>query len=518
MPPVARVVFSVSPLLLAIAGTLAPPVHAQRVSRAARALLEQAAAAEARFNAAESADERDAAVVALERVIEQCGKQRGCPVPNLMPAYKRMLRADREARAPEALDEGDEDENPINIAGDAVPAEATADALLDERNRRFVQMVKFNPAVQAGIRRWLTDMRPALMESYVNYQYLRPHMAPAFRHAGLPEALLFGIMAKESNGKVHATSRAGAGGPLQFMPATGRRFGLGGDGTGFDTRYDPRMASEAAAAYLLERYAQLNGSIEMSLAAYNGGEGRALRIHNQNGGRNFWDVSVYDQFPAETKDYVPMVIAAAWLYLHPSEYGLRFPRTWGAGRSTQLQLKRATSINELTICLGNARGTNGYQRALRNLNPRYKPGDWLPQGAALTVTHTIASLYGRYCVNGRRAETARQLINSDVSSALVRVGELEQRAVGAVAPSAPAAVVPANPAERPQAPAASAKPVASPRPRPVRDHRVARGETLAGIARRYQCDTKVLAAANGIKGPRYTIRQGQSIRLAGCGK
>src|SRR3546814_9819469 len=99
-------------------------------------------------------------------------------------------------------------------------------------------MVQDNPAVQAGIRRWLTDMRPSLMDSYENYEYLRETMWPSFERAGLPEALLFGIMDKESNGKAHATSRAGAAGPMQFMYATGKRFGLGPAGTGFDTRFE----------------------------------------------------------------------------------------------------------------------------------------------------------------------------------------------------------------------------------------------------------------------------------------
>lgn len=506
-----RLRFLLPASLIATAVILSPqPADAQRLSRANQALLEQAQAAEARFKAAEAAEEQDAAISQIEALIAECGQQRGCQVAALMPVYRRMLQPE-ESIEPEALDEGDEDENPINIAGDSVPDSATADALLDERNKRFIQMVQFNPAVQAGIRRWLTDMRPALMESYVNYQYLRPHMAPAFQRAGLPEALLFGIMAKESNGKVHATSRAGAGGPLQFMPATGRRFGLGNDGTGFDTRYDPKLVSEAAAAYLLERYAQLDNNIEMSLAAYNGGEGRALRIYRQSAGRNFWDASVYDQFPGETKDYVPMVIAAAWLFLHPNEYGLRFPRTWGAGRTTQIQLKQATTINELTICLGNARGTDGYQRALRNLNPRYRPSDWIPQGTMLTATNTIASLYSRHCVSGKRAEIARTLIGSEVSQAIVRVGNFVPTSNGAeggetASAATPAASAPARPAARP-APRAAEK-----------THRVARGETLSSISRRYQCDLRALASANALKAPAYSIRPGQSLRLTGCRK
>ena len=50
-----------------------------------------------------------------------------------------------------------------------------------------------------------------------NYQYLRFEMWPEYQKAGLPEAMLFGILAKESGGKVHAVSRSGAAGPLQFM-------------------------------------------------------------------------------------------------------------------------------------------------------------------------------------------------------------------------------------------------------------------------------------------------------------
>src|SRR3546814_6682920 len=105
------------------------------------------------------------------------------------------------------------------------------------------------------------------MDSYENYEYLRQTMWPSFERAGLPEALLFGIMAKESNCKAHATSRAGAAGPMQFMYATGKRFGLGPDGTGFDNRDDPHASAVAAHDYLNERLGKPKKSIAMSLAA-----------------------------------------------------------------------------------------------------------------------------------------------------------------------------------------------------------------------------------------------------------
>jgi membrane-bound lytic murein transglycosylase D len=478
------------------------------------ALNQRMATAEAQYTQAlddadagdDSAKARaDAALKQMETVVSDCGRTRGCDLPAILATYKRLL----ERPVADEMDDEDDDLDPVDVSGNSVPASANADALLDERNRRFVERVQFNPAVQAGIRRWLTDMRPALLASYENFEYLKPQMAPAFQRAGLPEALLFGILAKESNGKVHAVSRAGAAGPLQFMPSTGRTYGLGNDGSGFDTRYDPRSAAAAAASYLQQRYAELNNSIELSLAAYNGGEGRALRVFQSSGGRSFWDYDVYNQFPAETRDYVPMVIAAAWLYLHPRDYGLRWPRV--SSNPTSMRLQRAASLNELGICLGNARYNDGYLRALRNLNPRFDPNAPLPAGTMLTVTTRIAGLYGRYCVQGDRADLARQLMASDARTAVVQVGD-----IGPV-PESTTTYVPGQGTV--QATIATGKPapvVPKPKPKPAKTHIVRRGETLTQVAQQYQCDMRALAKANGIKAPRYMVRPGQKLKLEGC--
>jgi membrane-bound lytic murein transglycosylase D len=489
----------------------------RRDTAAVEALNQRMTAAEQRYrealvragNAEPGAIEQsNAAIEDMEDVVAACMKQKGCQVNDQLAAFKRLLKlnADAEAASDESWDEDDPmDADPdhageVGLAAD-VPEAARAAALLDDRSHRFDQMVQYNPAVQAGIRRWLTDMRPSLMDSYENYEYMRQAMWPSFERAGLPEALLFGIMAKESNGKVHATSRAGAAGPMQFMYATGKRFGLGDDGTGFDTRYDPRAAAEASAAYLNERLGQLNHSIEMSLAAYNGGEGRALRVYQGSGGRGFWDADVYNQFPAETRDYVPMVIAAAWLFLHPKQYGLHFPRV--RTRPDQLRLEKPASIYELTICLGNGGTRDGFMRALRNLNPRYQADSWLPAGTTLRATAQISALYGRHCVRGARAELAQQLVMSDPAAAVVHVGSATPVTAGpTVTPLAPG-------------PTTVATGVPTPAAQP-REHRVARGDTLVSISRRYSCDTKVLAKANDLEAPRYAIRQGQKLELEGC--
>lgn len=477
------------------------PVQADAQSRrdreAVAALQQRMEAAEQRYrealvrvrnNEPEAVAESDAALEDMEDVMVECGKQRGCEPAAFVTTFKRLLKAE----ADEAAAGPDDDIDPFDpdpdgmMAGSVgadVPEAARAAALLSD-GRRFVEMVQFNPAVQEGIRRWLTDRRHSLIVSHENYQYMRHLMWPQFERQGLPEALLFGILATESTGRVHSTSRAGAAGPLQFMPATGLRFGLGPDSSGFDTRYDPYASAEAAAAYLNERMRELGNNIELALAGYNGGEGRARRIHRENGGRTFWDESVYSQFPPETRDYVPMVIAAAWLFLHPRRYGLEFEKV--RARPELLTLERPASIYELTICLGNGGTRYGYMRMLRNLNPRYQADDVIPAGTTLNATSDVVRHYGRWCTRSARADIARELVNSDPGNAIVRSG--------------------------PVAPAAAQASTDAPRV-----HRVSRGETLGRIAQRYGCGLQALARANNLRGPVYRLRVGQQLTLESCG-
>ncbi|MEL1264071.1 transglycosylase SLT domain-containing protein [Pseudoxanthomonas putridarboris] len=513
------------PLLAVMALAMAAsPALAQRVSARDKAAIDQLdermAAAEKRYrdglvlianNDPKGPAESDAALEDMEDVLDACIKQRGCQVHTLLAAYKRLLKdnADGEAAASDeevpadSLDDGTDHSFP---AGDNLPETARAAALLNDQRHAFDRMVEYNPAVQAGIRRWLTDMRPALIDSYENYQNMRTEMYPSWERHRLPEALLFGIMAKESNGRVHSTSRAGAAGPMQFMYATGRRFGLGPDGSGFDTRYDPYASGEASAAYINERMRELNNNIEMALAAYNGGEGRAARVHRQYDGLGFWDDVVYSQFPGETRDYVPMVIAAAWLFLHPTQYGLEFPRI--NVQPATLRLARDASIYELTICLGNGGTRDGYMRTLRNLNPRYQAEAWIPAGTTLKANNRIVSLYNRYCVNGPRSELARTLVSADPNAAIRRAVRTGNVAVGDVTPVAGVPTTVATGAPKP----------AEPRAKQARDYRVAKGDTLGRISQRFQCDLKKLAGANSIKAPSYSVRPGQTLKLESCRK
>lgn len=414
----------------------------------------------------------------LTSIAGRCVAMPGCEIERVLLAQDALL--DRQAQellglaradAVDADDAGAPEAATLDPVAGMLPEASRTATLLQGRDLR--RMVTINEPIRAALEEWLTWMRPALMEAYENYQYMRYKMFPAYERAGLPEALLFGILAKESGGKVHAVSRAGASGPLQFMYYTGVRYGLGKDG-GFDQRFDPALSASANVAYMNDQLRLFNNDLELALGAYNGGEGRMQRL--SPGGRSrFWDPKVQGRLPPETRDYVPMVLAAAWLFMHPDEYGLKFPVI--DARPASITLAQPLSLNELSICLGQGDTPRGWFRTLRNLNPRYDPNLRLPAGTTLEMPVAAAAAYERGCLDGPLLATSQQL----------------------------------HDARSPVAPAAT---------RVVQSgdtHVVRRGETLSSIARRYGCPTvKPIATANQIKPPRYAIRVGQKLSVPSC--
>lgn len=388
------------------------------------------------------------------------------------------------ATTPEATAEAGESA-PVTAA---LPELGRSVALL--KGRELGDIIALNGPVKAALEQWLTQYRPNLMLAYENYEYMRFQMAPEYHKAGLPEALLFGMMAKESGGKVHAVSRSGASGPLQFMYATGQRFGLG-TVAGFDQRFDPRLSARANAAYINEQLAIFNNNLELVVGAYNGGEGAMRRRVAAAGGEvSFWDPKIYYDVSQETREYVPMVLAAAWLFLHPERYNLEFPKI--PGHAGSITLKRPASIAELTICLGqDGSMPNGWFRTLRNLNPQLDPQVQEPAGARLTVPLRLEKTYARDCAGGRWPTLAAELH---------------------------AAVVPAPP------PVALAQKKSSPpgrtagKPQP-RTYVVRKGDSVAAIARSTRCGTlHDIARANGLRAPHYPIKPGQVLKLGNCAR
>lgn len=125
---------------------------------------------------------------------------------------------------------------------------------------------------------------------------------------GLPRELKY-IAVIESNLSTGATSNVGAGGPWQFMPYTGRDYGLVINGY-VDERRDYYKSTHAAARYLLALYKEMHDWL-LVMAAYNGGPARVYSAMKKSGSRNFWDLQYY--LPAESRTYVKRFIATHYI-------------------------------------------------------------------------------------------------------------------------------------------------------------------------------------------------------------
>jgi membrane-bound lytic murein transglycosylase D len=414
----------------------------------------------------------------LKQASAQCGDTAGCDPQRFFSVFDRLLRLKDGDFSDDQDLAGDVDSSQAALAGAhqgaaSLPQAQRSVTLL--HGQKLSQLIAMNGPVKAALEMWLTQRRPYLMNAWVNYQYLRHEMWPAYEKADLPEALLFGMLAQESGGKVHAVSRSGASGPLQFMYATGRRFGLGVE-NGFDTRFDPAESARANAEYLNEQLRIFNNNLELVIGAYNGGEGRMRRAVGDDPSVSFYDPRIYDQMSSETRSYVPMVLAAAWLFLHPDSYNLRFPRI--DGTPGEITLKRAASLDELTVCLGSADGmSDGWFRTLRNLNPRLAHDASQPAGTLLQVPKGLERAYASRCVDGPWP---------------ILAADLHQ------------AAVPTVPDQKPT----RAK-------RSTTTYRVRRGDTLISIVRKLHCSSvQEVSEMNHLK--HHRIRAGQHLKVPAC--
>ena len=271
--------------------------------------------------------------------------------------------------------------------------------------------IPLNAPVKRALNDWLTWNRPQLADAYENYLFLREDIAPIYEKAGLPEALLFGLMAQETGAKVHSYSSAGAAGPLQFMPATARRFGLERV-SGFDMRLDPVASTQASATYLTAQLATFGNDLPMALAAYNGGESRLAALHRHLAASDFWDAKLSASLPIETRNYVPAVLAAMWIFVHADECGLASPAVEVG--TTTITLKEPVSIGELSICLGPSQNRRGWFRTLRNLNPRMSGNERIEAGEKLHLPSMLVPKYVEQCAgNSPLLARARELQDAD---------------------------------------------------------------------------------------------------------
>lgn len=150
-----------------------------------------------------------------------------------------------------------------------------------------------------------------------------PMIQNVFRAEGLPLDLAY-VPLIESAFNPSALSRAKAKGVWQFMAGTALEHGLKRDWY-IDERADPEKATQAAAKYLRALNDTFQGDWHLALASYNGGPGTVQRAISRTGVRDFWKLSDRARLlPRETREYVPMILAAIVIARNPAQYGISF--------------------------------------------------------------------------------------------------------------------------------------------------------------------------------------------------
>ena len=221
------------------------------------------------------------------------------------------FNTDEVSDIPDELDVGatSTERNAQEVAADQL-ARSTFPLVHNEFVQKWIQFFTVNPKGRATFEKWLGR----------STRYI-PMMKQVLREEGLPEDLIYLSMI-ESGFNPRAYSRASAVGPWQFIKPTGVRYGLEVS-TWIDERRDIVKSTRAAAKYLGELHS-IFGSWYLAAAGYNAGEGRVLTAVREERTRNFWELSrKKGNFRAETRDYVPKIIAAALVAKNPEQYGFK---------------------------------------------------------------------------------------------------------------------------------------------------------------------------------------------------
>ncbi len=158
-----------------------------------------------------------------------------------------------------------------------------------------------------------------LIAGYERSGRYRPMIERVLREEGLPQELIH-LAQAESGFIPRAISRKAAGGMWQFVVFRGQQYGLMQTRL-TDDRMDPEMATRAAAHHLHDLYNEF-GDWYLAIAAYNCGPGTVEKAVERTGYADFWELRNRGALPAETTNYVPIILAMTIMEKNAAEYGL----------------------------------------------------------------------------------------------------------------------------------------------------------------------------------------------------
>ena len=282
----------------------------------------------------------------------------------------------------------------------------------------------------------------------------------------LPDKLKY-LSVVESALNPRAVSPAGAMGLWQFMPYTGREYGLEINDM-VDERRDPHKSTQAAAEYLARHYAKYN-DWALTLAAYNGGAGRVNRAIKRGRSKNFWTIRRY--LPRETRNYVPAFIAATYLMENYKEHDINpdYP-------PLDLQITETVKVHEYISFHRIAQVTGLDIELIAALNPAYLR-EIIPANTAgnyLILPRRVMQAFKDYLETQRPDNLDENYFDdAPLSVANLRLTDSEKY---------------------------------------IRvTHKVKKGETLSQIAKSFHCSSHQIMAWNKLSSPE--LKEGQQLTL-----
>jgi len=368
-----------------------------------------------------------------------------------------------------------------------------------------------------------------LIQGYINYYQGRGRgtMESGLRRSGQFMKLARKIFAEEgvpldvtwlgqveSAWRVKAVSWASASGLWQFIPGTGRRFGLRQNAY-IDERNSIEQATRASARYLKFLAQRYNGNWELAMAAYNTGEGNIDRAISRAGSNNFW--MIYPYIAQETRNYVPNILAVILIAKNPEKYGFKGIKPDAPWMYDVVRVPSATSLQLI------ADATDSSIDQIRSLNPELRR-DITPRGEIYDVrvpagrSKQFASLLQR--IAPERRETARVIsvapgedLQSVANRTGVNVAQLQAMNNGVDLKSTTKLVVPnSNVKLTKWVRATAAKPGEAAPAAGIDKVRARKGDTIARIAAGRNLDANDVARLNGIPVD-AELKAGQEIKI-----
>ncbi len=337
-------------------------------------------------------------------------------------------------------------------------------------------------------------------------------MKDIFREKNLPEDLVYVSMI-ESGFNPYAVSWAKAVGAWQFMPATGKLYGLKIDWW-IDERKDPVKSTQAAAEHLKDLH-NLFGSWPLALASYNAGAGKVQRAVLRTRSEDFWDLKASRYIRPETKNYVPKYMAATIIAKNPEAYGFTV-KDQDPIKFDEILLEESTDLRLIARC------AECTYEEIKELNPELRrwatPPNFasytlrLPQGRKETFLVNFAAVPPEQKIKWERHEVKR---GETLSSLANRYGTTPE-AIREVNGLKKSRIAPGKHLLIPLDVNGKAQDAGYPAIAPGGKqqeilYRVRRGETLVKIAKMHNVSVADIHDWN--KGLGRTVRAGQKIKL-----